>query len=264
VASGTRSKTGPLLTPVEKQTGFFEAADPPSGTGARPKNTNPIVLITPSDPNPDPSGSSSSSSSSGSNDTDSEASVENMEPGTAEAPQGPQLNPQMGEQLAALGFLDVKNFPLLADMTLAQIAQQQQNNPRAVEYLREQVEMIEQKEIRMQILEERNSKLKEIKRQRQQGVEVSYEEIEILSGEEEDEQQEGENVGGENEFQNPQDGDGEQQGPPPPPLEANVIINNMQNVPNDQNQQILPAGGGGGGGQQPPPPSSPSHGQCQW
>jgi predicted DNA-binding protein YlxM (UPF0122 family) len=195
VASGTRSKTGPLLTPVEKQTGFFEAADPPSGTGARPKNTNPLVLVTPSDPDPDPnsgSSSSSSSSTSGSNDSDSEVNVENMEPGAAAVPQGPQLNPQMGEQLAALGFLDVKNFPLLADMTLAQIAQQQQVNPRAVEYLREQVEMLEQKEVRMQLLEERNNRLKEIKRQRQQGIEVSYEEIEALSGEEDEEQQEGE------------------------------------------------------------------------
>jgi hypothetical protein len=121
-----------------------------------------------------------------------------MEPGAAAIPQGPQLNPQVGEQLAALGFLDPNSFPLLANMTLAEIAAQQRENPQAVQYLREQVEMLEQKEARMQLLEDRNDRLKEIRRQRQQGVEVSYEDIEALSGEEDDEQQEedGENVEG--------------------------------------------------------------------
>jgi hypothetical protein len=74
--------------------------------------------------------------------------------------------------------------------------------------MREQEELLEQKELRLQLLEERNNKLKELKRQAQQGGVVSYEDIEILSEEDEETQQEGDTLetvqGGEGGNENPQ------------------------------------------------------------
>jgi hypothetical protein len=131
---------------------------------------NSTVIVAPSDPDPDPDPSSSSSSSSSPSPSpdvlDSDTNVANMEPGAAAEPIPLRA---MGEQLAALGYVDLKKFPALAGMTLAEIAGQQKSNPQIAQFMKEQEEQIEAKELRLQLLEERNNKLKELKRQETTG-----------------------------------------------------------------------------------------------